>query len=289
MTTTRPTTGAWIDDAPQLVSTEAFWDDAHRLGIEHGSIMVEDVGGGWDPSDKWDEHRLELVGDLARARGISIGLIVWPQPDAHWLARAGAELDAMLLAARAIALEVDDESNTTEAKCHAAGTTMQAFGDAMAKFFEERRTRARLERVEATTFAMHPENGARAQIAKHADRTYAQAYAVLMRTGSDGHDAPVPWNSSLGPGEMQRTTLDRALQVPRGPDGRPHLAVGLAAYDQVWPGKKGEDAMRVSYDAALTYSPAEVRWWSSKWIWGAHANGYARRFLELLAATRAGA
>ena len=54
----------------------------------------------------------------------------------------------------------------------------------------------------------------------------------------------------------------------------------LAAYDQKWPGKTAESAMRAAYDTALLYNPAEIRWWSFKWVFGRFATSYGRKFFK---------
>lgn len=91
------------------------------------------------------------------------------------------------------------------------------------------------------------------------------------------------WVGIYGPGGMQRLTLDRALAVPGvgNPNG-PIVSCGLAAYDQVWPGKPGEEAMHAAYKAACTFTPFEIRFWSSKWVLGGQMNGYASRFIKSL-------
>jgi hypothetical protein len=82
---------------------------------------------------------------------------------------------------------------------------------------------------------------------------------------------------------MQKLTMDKAKTVPGvGTPSGPRLSCGLAAYDQVWPGKSGEAAMQAAWDAAMQHNPIEIRYWSSKWVFGSRRNGYASRFLRSL-------
>ena len=144
-------------------------------------------------------------------------------------------------------------------------------------------------RFETTTYTAHAENGSGADVAPHAHRVFGQAYSVRERnkrnpeTGK--YDVPwdVPWDHTYGPAKMQKHTLDKSLEIPGIEDGVPDLGCGLAAYDQKWPGRMAEEAMRVAYDAALLYNPAEIRWWSFKWVFGRFATAYGRKFFKSIA------
>jgi hypothetical protein len=67
--------------------------------------------------------------------------------------------------------------------------------------------------------------------------------------------------------------LARFREIPADEDGTaPKVCVGLAAWDQKWPNHSVGDAMDLSLKAALEWSPVEIRWWSSKHIWGVRSN-----------------
>lgn len=268
----KPSLGLWLDDPTSLVAKPEYWDRLKDHGFSTAAIMLESVGDGWNPSYSTDS--LAKIANLARPRDIEIVLTIWPEPNPKYLQSVEAGIPNFLKAAGAAALESDVESNWTR-KLVNGFPNLDKAGDALVAMYD--RLRSSLDvRVELTTFTEHPENSKSADVAPHVDRLYVQAYSVRNRT-----EGVIDWDGRYGPGGMQRLTLDRANQVPKT-NGKPLVCCGLAAYDQEWPGKKGEDAMRVAYDAALHYNPLEIRFWSSKWVLGIKANGYASRFIKSL-------
>lgn len=264
---TKPILGAWIDDAPATTRTEKFWSDFAELGLRTGAIMLESVRDGFDPNYAIDT--LGVIGELARKHDVEIVLTDWPQPTPTWLAAMEAQIGGFLKAAGAAALEGDGESNWTKGKLHGFATLELASLALVAAL--DRVGVAHDVRTEWTTFTEHAENGSHALVAPFVDRLLPQAYSVRNRKDAKGNPIVIEWDGLYGPGRMQQHTLDRALQIPRRPDGKPHLSCGIAAYDQTWPGHRPEDAMLVAYNAALAYNPLEIRLWSSKWIIGAQA------------------
>lgn len=276
---TKPTHGIWIDDPVRDVLGGAFWDKLVEHKLTTAAIMLEGLGKGFDPNYKVET--LEKIRELAFARDIEIVLTVWPEPNDVYLKEFEAEIGPMLTAAGASGLEFDAEGNWLPIKVKGFGNIDEA-GDELVKVVQ-RVSAAHDVRSELTTYPFHTENSKTADVALHADRLLPQAYSVRKRTDSKGKDLLIDWDGGYGPGKMQRLTLDRAKMVRGvGTTAGPLISCGLAAYDQVWPGKKGEDAMRIAYDAACAYEPVEIRWWSSKWVFGILANGYASRFLKSL-------
>jgi hypothetical protein len=264
--------GLWIDDAPRLLDRDDYWRSFRDLGFTTAAVMLETVTTGFDP--KFTLVELSRLGERLRAADVELVLTVWPEPRVLYLQQLVERLPALLHASRAVGLEFDTESNYTPRRLQGF-KSMDEASDALMKVvtkFREIRVRSEL-----TTFTMHGENSRHATLADDVDVLLPQAYSVRNREDAKGKPFLVPWDHQYGPGGMQRLTLDRARQVPTK-DGRPMVACGLAAYDQSWPGRKPEDAMRVAYDAALKYGPEEVRWWSSKWVIGARAQPYAARF-----------
>lgn len=258
--------GIWVDDPVSDVKKPSFWRELKRHGIRTAAIMLEGVGKGFDV--KYSVPDLQRIAHLARQQDIEIVLTCWPQPSVQYLAEFHQEIGKYLQAAGASGLECDLESNWTRRQVQGFADLDKA-GDALVNVLKDLRAKHDV-RIEATTFTEHTENSKNADVASHVDRLLPQAYSVRNRTSGE-----IPWDGIYGPGRMQVRTLDRALQVPN----EQKLACGLAAYDQVWPGRTGEEAMEVAYQAALKYNPVEIRLWSSKWVIGVRKNGYASRWL----------
>ncbi len=262
-----PARGIWIDDPAASLQKPAFWDTIAEHGLSTAAIMLEGVGNGFDP--KYSLTDLSRAKTLAHERDIEIALTVWPEPNALYLDQLRTRIGGYISASGASALEFDAESNWLKPKVQGF-KNLDVAGDKLVQIFDEIRM-LRDVRMEVTTFTMHAENSGKADIAPHADRLLPQAYSVRNRAEGD-----VAWDGPHGPGAMQVLTLNRAKSIG------PKLSVGLAAYDQVWPGKKGEDAMQAAWNMALMFEPQEVRFWSSKWVLGVKKNGYASRFLMSL-------
>ena len=275
---TKPAHGLWIDDAPREVAKPDYWAKLKDHGISVAAVMLESVSAGFDP--RYTLAELGVLGNLARRADIELVLTVWPEPRPHYLAQLVEKIPPILRASGATALEFDAESNFTRKRV-AGFKNLEEAAEATAQVLIKFRDLA--IRSELTTFTMHSENSKSAQLADDVDRLLPQAYSVRNRKDAKGDPLTIEWGGAYGPGAMQRLTLNRALEVPRKENGKPELSCGLAAYDQEWPGHTGEDAMRVAYEAALTYSPKEIRWWSSKWVVGGVAKAYASRFLRSIA------
>lgn len=258
--------GIWVDDPVSDVKRAPFWNELKKHGISTAAIMLEGVGNGFDA--KFSVSDLQKIGQLARERDIEIVLTCWPQPNKSYLSELEAELPKYLVACGAAGLECDLESNWTNRQV-VGFPNLDKAGDELVAILQRIRSKYDV-RIEATTFTEHAENSSKADVAPHADRLLPQAYSVRNRSSG-----PILWESPYGPENMQIRTLDRALKVP----GDQKLSCGLAAYDQIWPGKTGEEAMQKAYEAALKYNPEEIRFWSSKWVIGIKKNGYASRWL----------
>lgn len=270
--------GLWIDCAPRTVMTEDYLRRFHALGFRTGAVMLESITQGFDP--KWKLAELGKLGEMFRKLDIELVLTVWPEPNVNYVNELRTKLPALLKASGAAALESDAEGNYIRKKL----VGYRTMNDASNAFVEVLREAALEQdvRSELTTFTMHEENGAKATLADDVDRVLGQAYSVRNRNGADGKPFSVPWDHQYGPGAMQRLTLGRSMQIPKK-NGKPNVSCGLAAYDQEWPGHKGDEAMDVAYQAALKFNPKEIRWWSSKWVVGHLARPYAVRFFERLA------
>lgn len=266
-----PSLGVWIDDPAKDVKTAKYWNTVQDHGFTTAAIMLETSGAGFDP--KYDIKTLETIKKLALQRDIEIVLTIWPDPSKKYMEEFEQKIGDYLSASGAAGLEFDCESNWL--KNNVVGyNTLDEAGDDFVKLFT-RVSEKHDVRTELTTYPYHAENSRTADVAPHCNRLLPQAYSVRSRG-----EGSVEWDDRLGPGNMQKLTIDRALQVSGvGSFSGPLVCCGLAAYDQVWPGKLGEDAMMAAYQAAVAYNPLEIRFWSSKWIFGIKSNGYASKFI----------
>lgn len=269
------TLGLWIDDAPARVLGPGYADELVELGVRTAAIMVSAPGLGWRPT--WTIGQVQRATLALVERDIEVVLTTWPSPRRAVIDECCAWLEAAVVWG-ATGLEVDLEGQwKAEARAGFAG-----LGEAAAYLLSRLRsiTSGREVRLELTTHPWHAESSPRALVAPHVDRLLEQAYSIHRRPGGE----VVAWDSrTLGPGHHQRWAADDARTVPGVAQGRPRLAMGLAAWSQVWPGHDPDEALGLAYQAALEADPAEVRLWSSKWVLGAQANGYSNAWLRSLA------
>lgn len=275
---TKPAHGLWIDDLPRVVMTNAYLDRFQALGFSVAAVMLETVTPGFDP--KFKEDDLGRLGEMLRGRDIELVLTYWPEPRVAYMAQLAEKLPRFVRRSGAAAIEGDHESNWIGKKLVGYRSVQEASESLVLVHREIQKV---LDvRTELTTFTFHAELGAGATVADDVDRVLGQGYSVRHRKDAKGKPFDVPWDHQFGPGKMQTLTFDRALQIPKK-GGKPAISAGLAAYDQSWPGHRPEEAMRIAYETALRYQPAEVRWWSSKWVIGLHRQAYATRFFAELA------
>jgi hypothetical protein len=271
----KPTIGIWVDDPANLIRTPKYWDAAKEHGIECAALMMESIKEGFDP--KYTADTLETVFALAEERDIELALTCWFDPSLKYIAQFEEKIGALLAASGAVELENDAEANWKPARLEGFPDMARA---AKAATESLKRVQEKYDvRTALTTFPGHRELGDSAQLSGEVDRVFGQAYSVRHRTTGN-----IAWDSRYGPGGMQKYTLERTLTIPGvGTSSGPLVCVGLAAYDQTFPGHTPQEAMQVAYDMACKYSPVEIRYWSSKWVFGIKKNDYASKFLKKLA------
>lgn len=259
--------GIWIDDPPSLVKTAAYWDNFPAHGLTTAGIMLESIGNGFNPMYTVDD--LTKVRGLAFSRNVEIVLTIWPEPNKKYLDDLEAQVSQYIVASGCAALEFDAEGNWIPGKVSGFPTLHDATLY-LAGIMQRLSVKHNI-RIELTTFTQHTENSSRADLATHVHRLLPQAYSV-----ADRNEGPVAWGSQLAPGNMQKLTLDRAKQV----QGTHKLCCGLAAYDQQFDGHTAQEAMKLAWDTAVSYGCEEIRFWSSKWVFGVKKNGYSSAFLK---------
>lgn len=266
--------GAWVDDAFDSIDT-AYATRFRAAGLVQAALMANRMNAqrsapGWELRGK--PATIARAAAHLRDAGVEVSLTCWPRPDREQLAELERAMGPLLDACSAMAVEVDCEANWTPKHLHGFRTMAEASAELVATL---RRLADGHRRVELTTYPFHAENTAGALVAPHVDLLLPQAYSVSERAG-----ASVPWGSSLGPGAMQRTTLERTAKT--GAPATALVGCGLAAYEQRFAGHAPEDAMRVALDTARSLGITTVRYWSSKWIVGALAKRqpWAERFVR---------
>lgn len=277
--------GLWVDLPKRTVLSPYFFHwVAEVLRFDLVSIMIDNA----DPEVEflWTAKDIERAWKLADRYALEIGLTTWPYPNKQLLKKMMEKMDELLKAGGVNEWETDQEFNWRASNVRGfadldlAGDCFVAEKHAICQKHEVRNT--------LTTFTYHTENSIRAGTAPHMDRLVVQAYAVDERDGRD-----ISWDNRLGPGNMQKLTIDRTLEVPGVKDGKPELGVGHAAWNQDhfrqrdgsgWRIVPPQEAMQVSFEAALAYSPVAHNWWSAKFTYpeSPRFNSYAEAFLKTL-------
>ena len=241
-----------------------YFDELGDLGISTIAIMVDSSKAVWDP--RWTADEVDSVCKLAIERDIEVVLTCWPVPN---MAIINAMLDgiAPMIDYGVAGVEFDLEGLWKQPRV-VGFDDLEAAGIHLVDATRE--LTAPLDvRLEVTSHNGHRETGKSAHVSPYADRLNTQVYSVRHRNGMT-----VGWEHPNGPGAIQRRGIVRAHGV-RGLDaGGPRLGVGLAIWDQRWPGHRPEAALRIAYDASIEYSPGEIRLWSSKWLLGAKRQGW---------------
>ncbi len=253
----------WAPEGPRIL-TERYFAGLDALGISGLAVMVDTAKRGWDPY--WTPKQLEKLARFASTgRKIEVALTTWPDPVQEYLEQMASGIEPMIEACGASAWENDVEFNWKASRVRGFGGpgALDRAGDALVDAMHQVRSKYGV-RLELTTFTAHTENGRAADVAPHVDLLMVQAYSIRTRPGG----RKIPWAHSYGPGRMQKLTLDRTLLVPGVASGKVRVGVGLAAWDQKWPGETVDEAMRTACAAARDYDVGRVRYWSSPWVVG---------------------
>ena len=286
--TLRPKTlGVWVDDHPKRVCKPQYWEWIAGLGIDEASVMIDTARRGWDTF--WTLDECEKAGAFARAAGVRIGLIVWPDPVRSVISAMETDLIRRIEAMEAEELEDDLEWNWRTSRVTRSSlpvvpgkTPLDVAGDLLV----ESRMRIKEKtgvKWAVSTFTAHTENGRSADVAPHADRLCVQAYSVRERKRHDGSPWLIGVNHALGPKRMADTTLSRTALVPGVLEGKIEIVCGLAAYDQRgFPGLEPDEAMEQALESALSWRDGTVRvngvrYWSTKNL---RIHSYAEEFIR---------
>jgi len=262
-----PPLGVWGDCHPSRIAQPCWWDDLAELGATTAALFLDSSKAAWDL--RWTEQQAREACRLAIERDLEAILTAWPLPQK-------AQIDAMiadlrrLLPLGAVALEVELEHLwLLEHLDRANFSSMRVAGEYLLE-----RLFLLCEpldiRVEVTTHLGHPESGQHALITPRVHRANMQLYS----TRHDWLKRLVRWASRLAPGRRQVDGVRRFAGVEGLGDGVPLLGLGLAGYDQHWPGHSITEALDLALESALTEAAALrlavslVMIWSSKWLFG---------------------
>jgi len=306
--------GLWSQMPRSLVLTPEYFSwVAEELNFDLVAIMID--GADRDPKFHWREKDVEKALRLADPYAIEIVLTTWPYPDRNQIDAQCSQIRKLLAVGPVAAWETDEEFNwlakmvqgfqsvllvspvtyaygieiVPSAKVR-IGKAKSAF-DIAGDYFVWHKGKVCQEfqvRNEMTTFTYHTENGPKADTVEGVDRVLIQTYGVDERDGK-----PISFDHSLGPGNIQHTTLDRTMQIPAVAEGVTEIGVGHAAWsqDNFWRAGKRvdpEEAMRINFEASLAYPVTDHRWWVDKFAYpkSRFYNGYSERYLKSLRASQ---
>lgn len=272
--------GLWGDNPRKEILTTEFFDVLRdEMKFDLLAVMIDQHDK--DPTFSYKPRHVEKLLELADPGSIEIVLTTWPYPDKKQIDLQCNQMVDLMKVGPVAGWEVDLEFNW-KPRLVQGFVNLDEAGDYLVK-----RAREVVEiqdaRFEMTSFTQHSENSARSDVGPEADRLLVQAYSVNERSGKT-----ISYNSMLGPGGMQKFTLDRTMKVPGiNTEGGPRLGVGLAAWKQRFKDYPVHSAMYRALEAAMAFDPIDVRWWSSKHIININpkrtrANPYALKFLKTL-------
>ena len=265
-----PPIGLWLDDSPGVAL--ASLDEIAELGISTVAIMLESPRPSWDPM--WSLDQVARACERARGLDLEVVLTAWPSPRRAYLEAMHAWLERAC-SLGVVGVEVDLEGQWKRDDCDGTLSLPQAASLLLMRL--RALAGAHDLRIEVTTHPGHQESSPSALVAPHVDRLVAQAYSIRRRPGGE----LVAWDDPrMGPGHHQRwAAADARTAIGYG---HVDLSLGLALWSQSWPGHSPGDALTLAWRASLAEQPAEIRFWSSKWLVGGHATPYGRSWLRSL-------
>lgn len=260
--------GAWIDCPLTSIDTE-YVRRMRACNITTAAIMTNRMNA-VRSAEPWrllaPETTIVRAANVFRAGGMDVVLTCWPRPSKSQIALLAASMTGLMRDTRAVALEVDLEANW-HPRYLDGFKSMKA---AAAHLVDTLREVANGARVEVTTFPGHAEARPGALVSAHVDALIPQAYSVRNRS-----HGKIAWDDELGPGRIQRMSYANAIAT-----GCPHVAMGLAAYDQAWPGHTIGEAMGVAIETTRALGCREIRYWSSKHIVGKFGQTAVRKAIS---------
>lgn len=271
--------GVWGDDPPAKMAKREYAEKLAELGVNHVALMMNKAimskhADPWDlrwkdrGEDGWHDDLIVEIAELYDEYDIRLVLTTWPIPSKAQIDEMAEAMVKLLTATGAMTWEVDVEGNWRTRYLDG----FESMGEAGKYLTDNMRWTA--EETEATTFGHHAELGRHPTVTPHVDTMCVQAYSVCERGGK-----PYPFNGYLGPGKHQDWIYKRAVKA-----GANKITMGLAAYEQGFPGRSPQEAMQIAFDKSIELGVRSFRYWSTKWILGvqSHNTPYAAEFLRSL-------
>lgn len=289
--------GAWIDNAPNTVTSAPFWKKMKSMGFDLGAIMIDTARIEWDPI-----YSKETFGGAVRQaieHDASASGVVWPVPRKDLIDAMVEDLAARFLGAGVVGVEgdlehlwhpdyLDHHSFGPRFREVLAADTPKYVIDDMARnhgrpgnaleragVYLAYKFRWLEERFDAwtaiTTHLGHREMTSRAIVGPRVCYLNGQFYS----TETNWRKEHVPWNSLLGPHNIIKTGVSRVLRVPgmfHLVNGREkvlkssRLGIGLAGWNVKWAGRSILLALAIPFLEALRIDPRFIMYWSSKWF-----------------------
>jgi hypothetical protein len=252
-----PRLGVWVDQMPGQVLRDGWFRQISGLGFQTLSPMFDASPFGWDP--RWSDGQVGELVDMARRWRLAVAATVWPDPSIETIPRL---IDALHrwapLGIRHVNVNIEPLwTRAPESEYRPAADLLVEGLLSLKRDFGTV--------LELDTHTGHREITQRALISPYMDRIGVMAYSV--REGNSGE--LYSWSDpARGPGLAQDRAFRLVQRVPGVPEGEIQLVAGLAAWSQQWPGHPQSEALGLAYDAALRWSPAEIRYWSSRHILG---------------------
>jgi hypothetical protein len=245
--------------------------DAHlaalrELGITRVCVMCNQPGDKLFNLSSFPAPCARVFAAELRPLGIGLTMTIWPRPTREYLTAMGAELPE-LAAELGADIELDIEGQWTETAAQRAGWSLV---DAEQYLLGSLRPTPTGPRLGVTSHLGRPQW----RIAREVDYLALQAYSYCAAA-----EPAREWHGYAGPGQWQRRAIREAVEEHVGL-GR--LIIGLAAWDQDWPGHLAVEAMQQAWEPCEGVGLAEVRYWSWTWIAGRSGGnrGYAYNFLK---------
>lgn len=223
--------GIWVDGGKNLSLNDEFirWF-AEDLKFDLLAIMIDPSDKPWNPF--WTAKDIEWILKKTDPYAIEVVLTTWPYPDKSQIDKMAKTMDELMGIGPIAAWETDQEFNWTEELVNLndfqykdRDLALGAAGDYLTNVKNDLCSKHGC-RNEITTFTYHKENSASATMTPRCDRILLQAYAVSERNGKS-----ISFDGRLGPGNIQKLTLDRAIKIPSVATSN-KLGIGHAAWNQ---------------------------------------------------------
>lgn len=260
--------GVWLDDGPRQALQPHYLRRLRALPISEVAVFLDSM---LSPASRWTPQQLDRLREALP--DCELVATLWGRSTREWVESLPSRLTEAMCALGTRTVEVDLEGDWRRRRLRGY-PSMQHAGEALVETLRER---CGVQTLEVTTFPAHVEARSSAVVTPLADRLVLQVYSV-RHLGSIPD--PIAWDDPrYGPGAYQRTALARAAATHPAVE----VVAGLAAYDQRWPSRTPEEAMRAALEGAQAAGCQHARYWSAKWLARLSARSWSAPALRALA------